>query len=218
MDKPMAYFISNEREVKRFFVIFYIVGIIGMVFPFTFPIFTKLVPFTLLLNLLLLGYFHPHKKPVKALIIFTAIVITGFIVEVIGVNTAILFGEYQYGSSLGIKLFETPVIIGLNWLLLTYLTASVFENVKLPDYVKVLLSALVMLGYDVVLEQVAPVLGMWYWANNIVPMRNYLMWFLMALLFHSLLKMFGVKTSNPLSVVVLVSQFVFFVILYFFLR
>jgi putative membrane protein len=35
--------------------------------------------------------------------------------EVVGVKTGLIFGEYKYGSTLGIKLFEVPLIIGFNW-------------------------------------------------------------------------------------------------------
>jgi len=43
-----------------------------------------------------------------------------------------------------------------------------------------------MVVYDLVLEleQCAPGLGMWYWSGDNVPVKNYLTWFILALLFH----------------------------------
>ncbi len=214
----MGFSATNEKEVKKFFVIFYTIGALGMLIPQTFMLFTKLIPFSLLLNFFYLTYFHPNKKDIKSVIVFSFILLAGFIVEIIGVNTGIIFGEYNYGSSLGLKIFEIPVLIGFNWLFLTYTTASVIERFKLSAILKVGLASIIMLVYDIILEQVAPKIGMWNWKNDSVPLQNYLMWFGLAILFHSLIKVFKVKTANPLSLVILCSQFAFFIILLIFLK
>ena len=55
----------------------------------------------------------------------------GFSVEGIGVATAVLFGSYSYVSAFGFKLFETPIMIGVNWLFLalsTYCIIQFFTN------------------------------------------------------------------------------------------
>ena len=74
-----------------------------------------------------------------------------------------------------------------------------------------------MVLYDVVLEQVAPKMQMWFWEADRVPFRNYLVWFLMALIFHTLLVITGLKLKNPLSKIVFSAQFLFFLILMFIL-
>lgn len=210
-------FSSKERVVRTFFVIFYGVGVAGLLLPFTSPFFMKLIPYTLLMNFALLVYFHSGKIDIWKIAVFSIIMLTGLLVEIIGVNTGVIFGEYKYGPSLGIKIYETPVIIGLNWVLLTYLTASVLERINIPVYTKILLASLFMLVFDIVVEQVAPRLGMWTWEGNIIPLQNYVAWFVIAVVFHSFIRLFGVKTHNPLSGTLLVSQFIFFVLLFFFL-
>lgn len=210
-------FLLQEKVVKKILVLFYAVGVTGLLLPFSSPFFIKLIPFTLLMNFALLLYYHQGRIDNKTITVFFIIMLTGLLVEMVGVNTGLIFGEYQYGTSLGIKIYETPVIIGLNWVLLTYLTASVLEGINIPVYLKVLLASVFMLIYDVVLEQVAPRLAMWSWNENSVPLQNYIAWFVLAVIFHSLIKFFGVKTSNTLSGVVLLGQFIFFVLLFFFL-
>lgn len=210
-------FSSKERVVRTFFVIFYGVGVAGLLLPFTSPFFMKLIPYTLLMNFALLVYFHSGKIDIWTIAVFSIIMLTGLLVEIIGVNTGVIFGEYKYGPSLGIKIYETPVIIGLNWVLLTYLTASVLERINIPVYTKILLASLFMLVFDIVVEQVAPRLGMWTWEGNIIPLQNYVAWFVIAVVFHSFIRLFGVKTHNPLSGTLLVSQFIFFALLFFFL-
>lgn len=115
--------------------------------------------------------------------VFTFIYLIGFFVEVLGVNTGIIFGNYIYGEGLGTKVFNTPLIIGLNWLLLVYITASVLENKKLLVPVKIILGAAMMLGYDFIIEQLAPELNMWDWKNNTIPVSNYVAWFFIAAFF-----------------------------------
>jgi putative membrane protein len=203
--------------VVLFFVIFYAVGITGMLLPITFPLFVKLTPFALLLSSSALAFFHQGYN-LKAIAVFFTIFFFGFFIEVYGVNTGVVFGEYSYGNGLGVKLFNTPLIIGLNWLMLVYITSSIFERVKINTILKVILASAIMLGYDVIIEQVAPRLQMWEFSNNTIPAQNYASWFFFALFFHILVKIFGVQTKNQLSVAILVCQVLFFLILFITLK
>lgn len=206
------FFNLNFKKTAGFFVIFYSVGIAGMLLPFSFPLFVKLIPVALLLSSVALVFFHTAFN-VKTLVVFIFIYLFGFFVEVLGVNTGLIFGDYIYGESLGIKSFNTPLIIGLNWLLLVYITASVLENTKLIAPVKVLLGASMMLGYDMIIEQLAPELNMWDWQNNAIPVSNYVAWFFIAAFFHAAIQVFKIKTVNKLAPVILICQVLFFLVL-----
>jgi len=212
------YLEKKEIEIKVFILIFYAVGIIGMLVPLLFPLFLKLVPFALILSFLTLTIFHTDRNNRKSLFVFIAIYLLGFAVEVVGVNTGSLFGDYAYGNSLGIKFLNTPIIIGLNWLLLVYITASILEPFKIPNLAKIVLASSLMLGYDFILEQVAPRLDMWRFSDDIIPLQNYFVWFNFSIVLHSLIKIFKINTENRLSSIILVSQFVFFLVLAIFLR
>ena len=202
----------NFSKTAGFFVVFYIVGIAGMLLPFSFLLFVKLIPVALLLSSLALAFFHKNFN-LKTLLVFISIYIIGFFVEVAGVNTGLIFGNYIYGESLGIKLFNTPLIIGINWLLLVYITASILELSKLTMLLKILFGAFLMLGYDLIIEQIAPILDMWTWQNEKVPLKNYVTWFLLALVFHTAIQVFKIKAKNKLAPVILVCQVLFFLVL-----
>lgn len=202
----------NFIKTAAFFVIFYLVGITGIMLPVSFQVFVKLIPFALLLSSVALAFFHKNFNT-KTLTVFISIYVIGFFVEVAGVNTGLIFGEYTYGESLGIKIFNTPLIIGLNWLLLVYITSSVLEKTKLPVPVKILLGASMMLAYDMIIEQIAPILNMWSWQNEMIPANNYVAWFLIAVLFHSAIQIFKIKTTNKLAPFILVCQVLFFLLL-----
>lgn len=210
--KIQVFLNRNTKSIKWFFLLFYAVGVAGLINSYTFPLFVQLIPFALLLSIVALAFFHRVFTP-KQLILFTIIYLFGFLIEMVGVNTGLIFGPYNYGDSLGLKLYDTPLLIGLNWLLLVYVTASILENTGLHPAFKVVSGAVLMLGYDIILEQVAPVLDMWYWQTGNVPLQNYLWWFIVAILFHTLIIMFGVNTKNKLGPFLFVCQTVFFILL-----
>ncbi len=199
-------------EVRKFIVIFYLVGTLGFLIPVTKEFFVKLTPYALLLNIYLLAAYH-NGYTKRSVLAFALIFFVGFTIEAIGVETGLVFGDYEYGRGLGPKVFGTPLLIGLNWLFLTYTTCSVVDSLGVSKLLGYILPPLMMLCYDDVLEQVAPTTDMWSWTGGIVPTQNYIVWLLLALVFTALIRVMKVDTRNPLSLVLLVCQFIFLVIL-----
>lgn len=78
--------------------------------------------FNLLLGAALLLWNFPIKNGRKSLVIWTSIYLIGIGAEIIGVNTGLLFGNYSYGNNLGPKIVGVPPIIGINWIVLIFLT------------------------------------------------------------------------------------------------
>jgi bisanhydrobacterioruberin hydratase len=213
--KPyIAHFRSRQKAISVFFIVFYTVGLFGMLLPGTFSLFLQLIPLALILSFVALAFFHKSKTDWKTIVCFLSIYIIAFIVEAIGVNTGSVFGYYEYGEGLGIKVFQTPLIIGINWLFLVYTTSALVDKLKFPAIVKIILASFGMLLYDFVLEQVAPKLDMWHWKNGVIPFQNYLAWFTLAFLFHSLFKIMKVKIENKLALLILACQFLFFLLLF----
>lgn len=205
---------KRVREVKIFYAIFYLVGVLGLSFHETRPLFIRLVPFALILGFAGVLLFHEAKWDWKTLTAFVLIYIAGFVIESIGVNTGLIFGEYVYGETLGYLIFETPLIIGMNWLFLVYVSSSLTGKIKPGIFISLLLPPAFMLVYDLVLEQVAPVLGMWNWKGVSVPLQNYFAWFILALLFVMVFRLFNIKTTNKIAPFIFVLQFLFFLALY----
>jgi putative membrane protein len=200
-----------EREVRKFLIIFYSVGVIGLAVPFTFPLFKALTPLALVLSIFLLFLFHKFQQNLKTFLVFGAIYALSFAIEAVGVETGLIFGEYHYGGSIGPKLFDTPLIIGINWLFLAYTTISAVDVYRINDGLKFFIASMLMVVYDLVLEQVAPIMDMWYWANDRIPVQNYIAWFALSFIFISMIKIFKINTQNPIARVILLCQFVFFV-------
>jgi len=204
---------GEEKKVRIFLVLFFSVGVTGFAIPFIRIFFTCLTPAALLLSFLTLAIFHQTTTGRKVFIIFSIIFFLSFLIELAGVKTGMIFGSYKYGRGLGIQVLNTPVMIGINWLLLVYCTSIIFQDLRALTPVKILLSALLMLIYDIAMEQIAPQLDMWHFEAGAVPVRNYLSWFLIAVLLHLFIKLTGIRYENRLAAFIFFLQFGFFIIL-----
>ena len=208
---------QHFKFVAAFLAIFYTVGVLGLSFAFSFNYFVKLTPLALLLSFVILLFYH-KRFTIKTGLIFSLIFLIGFGIELIGVQTKMIFGTYIYGDSLGLKILDTPLIIGLNWLLLVYLANSVLNGLKLNTAVKNFFASLILLAYDLILEQVAPLIHMWNWENETVPLQNYLAWFVLALVLSGLLSWSNINLKNRIAPVILICQSLFFILLLFILK
>jgi putative membrane protein len=204
------------REIKIFYAIFYLVGVLGLSFPETRPLFIRLVPFALILGFAGVLLFHEAKWDLKTLTAFVLVYISGFVIESVGVNTGLIFGEYIYGGTLGFQIFETPLIIGMNWLFLVYVSSSLTERINSGKFNSFLFPPVLMVIYDLVLEQVAPDLCMWNWKNEVIPLQNYIAWFVVAFIFVLVFRLFNIKTSNKIAPLIFILQFLFFLLLMIF--
>lgn len=193
--------------------ILHTVGVIGVLF-FNEEL-ISLTPFNLLVSLIIVVAFQQKYDAwffAYAVIVFVA----GFLIEWLGVTTEKVFGSYFYGNNLGLKLFEVPLIIGVNWLLLSYgscnLTQLLLGN-KASIWFKILLASLTMVAADLLIEQVCQRLDFWYWKNNTVPLQNYVVWFIVASAFNAIYFSAKSLAVNKVVIGLYVFQVVFFALL-----
>ena len=109
-----------------------------------------------------------------------------FLLEAAGVASGAVFGEYHYGTTLGWAWRGVPVVIAFNWLLVINGSICLARRVVpglpvfLRQLVAALLTGLLAVLFDVILEPVAIRLGYWQWLGGAVPGQNYLAWFIIA--------------------------------------
>ena len=216
-NKIREIFLTKQTAIAVLLAIFFSVGLVGMLLPASNSFFLQLTPLALLLSFTVLALSDESKQRGKLIAYLLFIYIVSYLIEVAGVHTGVIFGAYSYGDNLGVKLWETPLIIGANWFFLVYTTAAIFEKTKMHAIFKILLASLAMLVYDIVMEQVAPRMDMWSWKEVAVPLQNYATWFLIAVAFHIGLKWLKIKIKNGLALAVLLCQFALFLFLYLFL-
>lgn len=196
-----------------FISIIYLVGIIGISIPIH-EDFVRLTPLNLLLSLGLVLFFHRRWQKSTVLVLFAIYLLT-WLAEYIGVNTGLLFGNYAYGSVLGPKIGGTPLMIGINWVLLSYTVATFLTwiGVSKNCLLNSLLGALLLTGIDVLIEPVAMALDFWQWEGDTVPLQNYLGWFAVAFPVMFMYFFFGIAEKNKLALTLLILQLIFFSVL-----
>lgn len=186
----------------------YLVGLVGFVFPQTEALFARLVPVNLLFSLILILFFQQNWS-LKMVFCLLLIGILGFVAELVGTQTGLLFGNYSYGSVLGPRVWSTPLLIAVNWLVLVWGLQS-FWSRYISEWLAPWPTALLMTAFDWVMEPVAVHLGMWSWENGSIPLRNYTDWFVLSLVLSYLPALFRTRICNPLAAWIVLMQFLFF--------
>ena len=151
-------------------------------------------------------------KLIKAIIV---IYLIGVLAEVLGVRYNMIFGNYYYGNSLGPQVLEVPLIIGFNWLTLSFATYGVSSYLFKNKTIITVFASILMVLTDYIIEPMAGALDFWYWAGGKIPIQNYVGWFFVSLIIHSILVKMNFKFNIKLCLALLLSQILFFTIQYF---
>jgi len=124
-----------------FISVIHLAGVIGIYFlESTFFLRTSSV--SILIPLFLFCYRSNLTN--KDALLFALIFIIGYTAEFLGVNYQILFGDYSYGRSLGVKLFDVSLIIGCNWLLLALISQALIKKIVVNRWLIIIFSSLLM--------------------------------------------------------------------------
>jgi len=212
-DKTLFSSLSRSTVAITVLTILYIVGIFGILLP-VHEQFILLTPINLLVSLALVLAFQPvwNTKVVGFLLICYTV---GWLAELFGVQTGLLFGNYEYGPVLGPKILGTPLMIGVNWILLTYCAGVVSNRLvgSAPKVVRAIAAAVLMVALDALIEPVAMQYDFWQWENASIPLRNYLGWFVVALPLQLLFQQWVGVVKNKVAVALFLLQIVFFLAL-----
>lgn len=193
-----------------FVLIVHVSGVIGLMSPFR-EWFLYLTPLTLVFSFILLLYYHKGADK-KFWFLTVGISLIGLIIEIIGVNTGYPFGDYYYDWAMGPKIMGVPFVIGLNWFVMSYMGAFVFQSITNSRFVNALLSGCFIALLDVIIEPVAIHSSYWTWEAESVPIQNYLTWIVLIGIFSYFIMKWG-KLKNEILMWILISQVLFFSVL-----
>ena len=141
----------------------------------------------------------------------TAVVImliSGYLLELIGIRTDFPFGSYFYTETLQPQVLGVPIAISISWVVVvavSYLIVirdsvqrsadrgqhsadseqrSTDSSKKMNLFATVVYSSALVLAFDFMLEPFASFINYyWKWTLSFVPLQNYITWFLTAALF-----------------------------------
>ena len=193
-------------------ILYYSVGTLLFQFGATRILFDTLTPWSLILSFIAVLLFQKEFS-LKLGIAFVMLFTLSIIIEIIGVNTGVLFGNYKYGPALGPMILGAPILIGLNWLILIYCSTAIVNYHFKRKSTRILVGSLLMVTYDLILEYVAPIMNMWSWDASYPGIRNFLMWFVIAMFFHLLFQWLELRINNKPARYLFYIQILFFCVI-----
>lgn len=193
-----------------YMVVIYIIGTIGMLVPEVRSIFMFLTPVNILLAATVAFIYHKGIDQ-KFIIAGVIVYLGGYLIELVGVSTGAIFGQYEYGNGLGVKLWGVPIVMGINWLLLIYGVSSITRQYLRNPIWNAAAGAGLMVVYDMFLEPSAIRYGFWFWNQGYIPIQNYVAWFITSFVFILIFNKLCVKRpQNPVGSAIFWLQLIFF--------
>ena len=200
-----------NREITSIAIIwlFHVSGILGIIYGNS-EWFISATPLILSINFaLLLINCNSHKWFFHMVILGF---LTGMITEILGVQRGWIFGDYKYGNALGYKILGVPMLIGVNWALLTIITAAIPNS-----FMKTSLCncnwGLFMIFLDLLIEPIAPVLDFWVFDGGEAPLQNYIGWTAVAIFLQSIFHYFRIEVKGWFPNQLYILQIIFFTVL-----
>lgn len=190
--------------------LFHLSGILGILYGNS-EWFISATPLNLSINfVLLLINCNDHKWffPLVALGF-----LTGMITEILGVQWGWIFGDYQYGEALGVKVLGVPLLIGVNWALLTIITGAIAQQFYQNILMRIIIGVGLMIFLDLLIEPIAPILDFWVFEGGEAPLQNYIGWTAVALFLQAVFHYFNITIKGWFSHQLYLLQIIFFTVL-----
>ena len=186
---------------------------------------SPLIILTSLLLVCIVSRSLSRQSKVPFLLWCSLIIFGGWLAEYIGIRTHFPFGRYIYGEVLRPQILDVPIAIGFAWLAicLSSLTIAlrIFGYFQLKRSYSIYLisvgTALLMIVFDIVMENAASKLDYWIWSDGTVPIQNYLSWFVLGFGFSYLWLMLNrsEKPDTKFGLHVYLSQLLYFLLVLF---
>jgi putative membrane protein len=193
--------------------LFHVCGMIGISYGNK-EFFLAFTPINLFISfvLLFINQVQLEKPELNAALIIFSI---GMVSEILGVNYGLIFGDYVYLDNLGFKVLGVPILIGINWIILSFITGSMSSCIIKNKHIAALTGAILMILLDLIIEPVAPLLGFWIFDLPTVPLQNYIGWFVIGLTTQYIYHFNIERKEHLFSINLLIVNAVFFTFLNF---
>ncbi len=231
--KPMYKQIDKFQWATAIALVLHLVGFIGILSAYR-NWFVSCTSVNLLLMFVLLVWTHPDKNRNFFNFVFVGVGV-GITAEMIGVNSGLLFGNYQYGKTWGLQINHVPWAIGLNWFIVMYCCGVCMSTMQawfqqrlaamgggeMSSRIRwvsfILDGALLATIFDYFLEPAAKKLHYWSWAGGTPGLYNYVSWFIISAILLAVFKLLSFRAHNQFAVHLLIIQILFFAALRTFL-
>ena len=208
-----------EKTELTFYLI-YSIGIAGYAFRSLRPVMNRLtlpVLFFTAVYAFVRTYFDSGKEKRKLLVLWSSgVFVVTMILEILGVQHGLFFGEYNYGDVLGPRVLGVPLIIGINWLIVIIGATSFVRKYSGNIIILAVLTGLTAFLFDYLMEPGAIALGFWEWSGP-VPIKNYITWFTISCVSSLIAMSLKLDISRKWAQALLGAQIIFFLFIRLFI-
>ena len=208
--------LHKNKKLKAFAILWILLvhffGIIGIYFLPDW--FLPATPIIILVSAVVV-FLRYEKYRSSRVVAFIVIAVLAYLIELYGVKSGNLFGTYSYGNNLGWKLFDVPLIIGVNWAVLIIVAQQLTTHYIGIDnrFFSAISVATLMTMFDMLLEVLAPQFDFWSFTHfNYEPLENFIACFGVSFCF-GLFSYSHFRNQNRTAVLYGIAQLVFFMVL-----
>jgi len=203
---------KSKKAGISILIVLHIIGVAGFLSPLS-DWFVFLTPVNLIITA---GMIWIDSKANNRLgwPIALVIILIGYLIEVLGVYTGLIFGDYVYGDVLGWKILQVPPLIGVNWLIVIWGGFSLAVHLGFSRRFRWLATALLVTALDMLIEPIAVHYDWWTWTNGMPGLQNYVAWFITAAIMAGIFEAYPLVQKPRLGLVAFVCQVLFFGLLY----
>jgi bisanhydrobacterioruberin hydratase len=205
--------VERKEQMKSTILIYllFVFGVLWYSLEFTRDYVLFLTPFVLLAVYIIVIYPELKNKNYRSMLWLIIIYIITLLIEMYGVQKGNIFGSYSYGETLGKKIYNVPLIIGMNWGMIIWGCAQLTQKLQLNLILKIIIASAAAVLLDIFIEPAAMKFDYWNWSDGIIPYQNYLAWFVISLLFTTSYFLLKIKAESNLPTHFYISQIIFFV-------
>lgn len=202
--------VKSDKMISRIIYILFIAGAIGYTLPSTRHLMVSLTPILIMVSSMLV-LFYELKEGNLGFFIW-GLMVASFILftEAISIRTGLIYGWFTYGSGLGARITDVPVIIGINSVFLIAGAAVIASYAGRGLFLSPLLVSVFIVIFDLFLEAAAVKLGYINWQNNIIPLQNYYAWIIISYFISFTYYFYGVSNRSTLPAKYFIAQLLFF--------
>ena len=201
---------TNQNISLGLIWLFHVSGIIGIIYSDA-SWFIKATPLNLMLSFILLLLNIERSK--KTLFLVLLCFFVGMLAEIIGVKYGFIFGKYNYGEALGPKFMQVPLMMGIVWCILVFITGFIVQLFFETTWARIIVGIGLMLFLDLVMEPVAPILDFWSFKSGLASFNNYIGWAVIAFPLQFIFHKVKLHTDGSFAFHLYFLQFLFFTIL-----
>ena len=181
----------------------YIVAAIALFTPW----FVPSLAFTHVLLIVSLALLVWAQKPQKGWFSFIWRLVAsaglGFLLELKGIQTGRLFGDYVFLETLGWKLWGVPLLMGGLWAMLPLMAVNLVPAGVVSPLHRAVSASVLLAVFDILLERSASFLHWWQFVGGVVTLDNTIGWlvtgFCTAFLLVPAVPPVDVHPRNPLA-------------------